>query len=123
MITIYNHIVDAKSWDADIPASIMTARNYYSRVDPRNFFAIIAPINQALILLVIILFWKYSVLLRIYFSVSFFLYASYYNLPAGADSGQVSFVRVKTKSEFICFPFSAQLLATKKTYGKIFGSG
>ena len=75
MITIYNLIVDAKSWGADIPASIQTARNYYSRVDPRNFFAIIAPINQALILLVIILFWKYSVLLRIYFSVSFFLYA------------------------------------------------
>ena len=75
MITIYNLIVDAKSWGSDIPASILTARNYYSRVDPRNFFAIIAPINQSLILLTIILFWKDSVSLRIYFIVSFCLYA------------------------------------------------
>src|SRR5712675_1931227 len=76
MITIYNLIVDAKSWGADIPASIQTARNYYSRVDPRNFFAIVAPINQVLISLTIILFWKDSTSLRVYFSISFLLYAS-----------------------------------------------
>jgi len=75
MITIYNLIVDAKSLGADIPASIQTARNYYSQVDPRNFFAIIAPINQFLILLTIILFWKDSISLRLYFSISFLLYA------------------------------------------------
>ena len=75
MITIYNLVVDFKSWGADIPASIQTARNYYSQVDPRKFFQIIAPINQFLILLTIILFWKDSVSLRIYFSVSFLLYA------------------------------------------------
>jgi hypothetical protein len=75
MITIYNLIVDSKSWGADIPASIQTARNYYSQVDPRNFFAIIAPINQFLILLTIILFWKDSISLRLYFSISFLLYA------------------------------------------------
>jgi len=75
MITIYNLIVDAKSWGADIPASIQTARDYYSHVDPRNFFAIIAPINQVLILITIILFWKNSTSLRFYFSISFLLYA------------------------------------------------
>jgi hypothetical protein len=75
MITIYNLIVDSKSWGADIPTSIQTARNYYSQVDPRNFFAIIAPINQFLILLTIILFWKDSISLRLYFSLSFLLYA------------------------------------------------
>jgi hypothetical protein len=75
MITIYNLVVDAKSWGADIPTSIQTARDYYNKVDPRNFFAIIAPINQFLILLTIILFWKDSISLRIYFSVSFFSYA------------------------------------------------
>jgi hypothetical protein len=75
MITIYNLIVDSKSWGADIPASIQTARNYYGHVDPRNFFAIVAPINQLLILLAIILFWKDSVSLRLYFSISFLLYA------------------------------------------------
>jgi hypothetical protein len=75
MITIYNLVVDFKSWGADIPASIQTARNYYSQIDPRNFFQIIAPINQSLILLTIILFWKDSISLRIYFSISFLLYA------------------------------------------------
>jgi Domain of unknown function (DUF1772) len=75
MITIYNLIIDAKSWGADIPASIQTARNYYSQVDPRNFFAIIAPINQVLILLAIIFCWKDSKSLRFYFSISFILYA------------------------------------------------
>jgi hypothetical protein len=75
MITIYNFIVDAKSWGADIPASIQTARNYYENVDPRNFFAIIAPINMLLILLSIILFWKESVSIRTYFIISFLLYA------------------------------------------------
>jgi hypothetical protein len=75
MITIYNLVVDSKSWGADIPASIQIARNYYNQVDPRNFFAIIAPINQFLILLTIVLFWKDSISLRLYFSVSFLLYA------------------------------------------------
>jgi len=75
MITIYNFFVDFKSWGADIPASIQTARNYYNQVDPRNFFQIIAPINQFLILLAIILFWKDSISLRVYFSISFLLYA------------------------------------------------
>ena len=75
MITIYNLIVDAKSWGADIPASIQTVRDYYKYVDPRNFFAIIAPINQLLILLAIILFWKDGRKLRFYFSISFLLYA------------------------------------------------
>jgi len=75
MITIYNLVVDFKSWGANIPASIQTARNYYTQIDPRNFFAIIAPINQLLILLTIILFWKDSISLRVYFSISFLLYA------------------------------------------------
>jgi hypothetical protein len=75
MITIYNFIVDSSSWGADIPASIQVARSYYSHVDPRNFFQIIPPINQLLILLAIILFWKDAVSLRIYFSISFLLYA------------------------------------------------
>ncbi len=75
MITIYNLIVDAKSWGADIPASILTVRDYYKHVDPRKFFAIIAPINQMLILLTIILFWKDGKSLRLYFSISFALYA------------------------------------------------
>jgi hypothetical protein len=75
MVTIYNLIVDAKSWGADIPASIETVRDYYKHADPRNFFAIVAPINMVLILLSIILFWKDSVSVRTYFIISFLLYA------------------------------------------------
>src|ERR1700681_2497098 len=75
MITIYNLLVDANSWGSDIPASILTARDYYRQVDPRGFFQIIAPINQFLILLTVILFWKDSVSLRVYFSIAFLLYA------------------------------------------------
>lgn len=75
MITIYNLVVDAASWGSDIPSSIQTVRDYYRHVDPRNFFQIVAPVNQALILLTVILFWKDSVSLRIYFSAAFFLYA------------------------------------------------
>lgn len=75
MVTIYNLIVDAKSWGADIPASIQTVRDYYKHVDPRNFFAIVAPINMLLIVLSIILFWKESVSIRTYFIISFLLYS------------------------------------------------
>ncbi len=75
MITIYNLLVDANSWGSNIPSSIQTARDYYSLVDPRNFFQIVAPINQFFILITLILFWKDSVSLRIYFSIAFLLYA------------------------------------------------
>jgi hypothetical protein len=37
IVSIYNTIVDAKSWGSDIPASIQTARDYYKHVDPRRF--------------------------------------------------------------------------------------
>lgn len=46
MITIYNLTVDANSWGSNIPFPIQTARDYYRQVDPRNFFQIIAPVNQ-----------------------------------------------------------------------------
>jgi uncharacterized membrane protein len=75
MVTIYNLVVDAKSWGADIPVSIQTARDYYRHVDPTNFFAIIAPINMVLIVLSIILFWKEPGSIRNYFIISFLLYA------------------------------------------------
>lgn len=72
MITVYNLLVDANSWGSNLPSSILTARDYYRQVDPRRFFAIIAPVNQILILLNIILFWKESVSIRLYFLVAFF---------------------------------------------------
>lgn len=68
VVSIYNTIVDAKSWGSDIPASIQTARDYYRDVDPRHFYAIAGPVNLALILLTLTLFWKDSVSLRLYFA-------------------------------------------------------
>jgi hypothetical protein len=75
MVSVYNTVVDAKSWGADMPASIQAARDYYKHVDPRRFYAVMGPLNQILSLLTIILFWKYSVSLRFYFAASFLLYA------------------------------------------------
>jgi hypothetical protein len=76
MVSIYNTIVDAQSWSSDIPASIQTARDYFQHVDPRRFYAILGPLNEVLILLTIILFWKDAVSLRIYFATSFLMYAA-----------------------------------------------
>src|SRR5262249_32265406 len=76
MVSIYNTIVDAQSWGSDIPASIQTARDYFQHVDPRRFFAVVGPINEILILLAIILFWKDAASLRVYFATSFVMYAA-----------------------------------------------
>jgi hypothetical protein len=76
MVSVYNTIVDAKSWGSDIPTSIQTAREYYRHVDPRQFYAIAGPVNLILILLTLILFWKDSVSLRLYFAASLVLYVA-----------------------------------------------
>ncbi len=76
MVSIYNTVIDAKSWASDIPASIQAARDYFQHVDPRRFYAIAGPVNLILILLTLILFWKGSVSLRFYFAASFALYAA-----------------------------------------------
>ena len=76
MVTVYNTLVDAKSWSSDIPTSIQTARDYYKHVDPRRFYAILGPPNMLLSLLTIILFWKDGTSLRLYFGASFALYAA-----------------------------------------------
>jgi Domain of unknown function (DUF1772) len=80
IVSIYNTIVDAKSWGSDIPASIQTARDYYKHVDPRRFYAIAGPVNLTLILLTLILFWKDSVSLRVYFGASLVLYVAIFIL-------------------------------------------
>src|SRR5205809_7998528 len=76
MVSIYNTIVDAQSWGSDIPASIQTARDYFQHVDPRRFYVVVGPINLILILLILILFWKDSISLRVYFGASFAAYAA-----------------------------------------------
>jgi len=75
MVSIYNTIVDAESWGSNIPTSIQTARDYFQHVDPRRFFTTSGPVNLILIVLTLILFWKDSVKIRVYFATSLALYA------------------------------------------------
>ena len=76
MVTVYNSIVDARSWNSDIPTSIQAARDYYKHVDPRLFFLIIGPPNFLLSILTLILFWKDGVTLRVYFTISLVCYVA-----------------------------------------------
>src|SRR5205823_13967708 len=76
MVSIYNTVVDAKSWSSDIPASIQTARDYFEHVDPRRFYVVAGPVNLVLILLTLIVFWSDSVSLRYYFAASLACYAA-----------------------------------------------
>ena len=71
---IYTSLVDAKSWGANIPQSIETARDYFKAVNPGFFFRMISPSNQVVALLVLILFWKVSATVRIYLGVALALY-------------------------------------------------
>jgi hypothetical protein len=75
-VSIYNTLVDSKSWGFDIPTSILTARDYYQHVDPRRFYVIAGPANQILALLTVILFWRDSLSLRVCFAAAFVLYAA-----------------------------------------------
>ena len=76
LVSIYNTVVDAQSWTSDIPASIQTARDYFQHVDPRRFYAVAGPVNEILILLTIILFWKKGLSLRVYFAISLLMYTA-----------------------------------------------
>jgi hypothetical protein len=71
---IYTSLIDAKSWGAGIPQSVETAREYFKTVYPKIFFRMIAPANLVAALLVLILFWKISVTVRIYSGMALALY-------------------------------------------------
>jgi hypothetical protein len=73
-VNIYNSLVDAKSWGADISNSIATAREYFKAANPGNFFRIFSPVNQVLGLLVLILFWKSSPSIRLCLGIAFIMY-------------------------------------------------
>lgn len=69
-VTVYNTLVDAKSWGSDIPTSIQTARDYYAHVDPRRFYLMVGPPTVLLGVLTTILFWRDDVSLRLLFGTS-----------------------------------------------------
>ncbi len=76
MVSIYTTIVDAASWNSDIPMSIQTARDYFRHVDPRRFYGVAGPVNLSLIVLTLILFWNDSVKIRACFAASLALYVA-----------------------------------------------
>ena len=70
---VYNSIVDARSWGASIPDSILTARNYFKDVNPGTFFRVASPLNQLLALAALIACWKSGRKARLYFGLAFLL--------------------------------------------------
>lgn len=74
MVTVYNTLVDARSWAAGVPASIQTAREYYRDVDPRRFYLVAGPPTVLLGLLTVIVFWGDSASLRLYFGAASLCY-------------------------------------------------
>jgi Domain of unknown function (DUF1772) len=74
LTNIYTSIVDAKSWGADIPQSIDTARQYYKLANPGDFFRIFSPANQLLGVLALIVYWKSSPGTRLYLGIALVMY-------------------------------------------------
>jgi len=74
IVNLYTSLIDAKSWGASIPDSIAVAREYFKIVNPGNFFRIFSPLNQALGLLVLVLFWNSSSSIRLYLGIAFAMY-------------------------------------------------
>ena len=59
-VNLYNSLIDAPNWGADLPNSVLAARQYFTAVNPGNFFRIISPINQVLALIAVIVCWKFG---------------------------------------------------------------
>lgn len=72
-VNVYNSIVDARSWGANIPDSILTARNYFKAVNPGTFFRVASPFNQLLALAALVVCWKSGRKVRLYFGLAFLL--------------------------------------------------
>ena len=70
-VNVYNSIVDTRSWGANIPDSIVTARNYFRVVNPGTFFRVVSPVNQLLALATLIACWKSGKSARLWFGLAF----------------------------------------------------
>ena len=74
LANVYTSLIDAQSWGSNIPNSIAVARQYYNTVTPGNFFRIFSPVNQALGLLVLVLFWRSPAPVRLYLAIALVMY-------------------------------------------------
>ena len=70
-VNVYNSVVDARSWGAHIPDSILTARNYFKIVNPGTFFRVASPLNQLFALIALVVCWKSGKRVRLYFGLAF----------------------------------------------------
>ena len=59
-VNVYNSLIDAPNWGADLPNSVQAARQYFAVANPGNFFRIISPINQVLAVIALIVCWKFG---------------------------------------------------------------
>lgn len=73
---LFTSLVDARSWGSDIPNSIAAARQYFKVVDPGVFFRLFSPINQALGLIALVIFWKASPSIRLRLFIALVCYVS-----------------------------------------------
>jgi hypothetical protein len=69
-VNLYNSIVDAPNWGANLPGSIDVARQYYATSNPGNFFRIVSPINQVLAVILVVLSWKNNRYLALAFLIT-----------------------------------------------------
>jgi hypothetical protein len=72
-VNVYNSIVDARSWGANIPDSILTARSYFNVVNPGTFFRVASPLNQLFALVTLVCCRKSGKSVRLYFALAFLL--------------------------------------------------
>jgi hypothetical protein len=72
-VNVYTSIVDARSWSANIPDSILTTRSYFKAVNPGTFFRKASPLNQLLALAALVACWKSGRKVRLYFGLAFLL--------------------------------------------------
>lgn len=65
-VNIYNSIAVALNWEANIPASIDTARNYFAIKSAADFFKILGIVVHILGINCVIRFWKTDKQIRLY---------------------------------------------------------
>lgn len=74
-VNVYTSIVDARSWSANIPDSILTARNYFKTVNPGTFFRTASPLNQLFALAALVAGWRSGRKARLCFGLTLLLAA------------------------------------------------
>lgn len=65
-VNVYNSMVDAPNWGVNIPASIDSARNYFTSKSPADFFKIFGIVIHILGINCVIRFWNTDKQIRLY---------------------------------------------------------